>query len=160
LQSELALRSNVTKSLIKGTIAIGVLSVFLEINPSTYGKYLIFVAIYYSLLAAYMFFKESTVYTIDESGIRIRRPFRKEIGVTFENVGNMSYAQGMLARRFRCGTVYVELKKGKGTHTATTGQGLYVLKDVPNPIDVYQELLDRVGLFVPTPEETGPPAPA
>jgi hypothetical protein len=156
LQSEVKLRSNVTKSLIKGSVALGVLSIFLEINPSTFRNYLIFVAIYYSLLAAYMFSKESTVYTLDESGIRIKRPYRKEISVTYENVGNMSYAQGMLARRFKCGTVYVELKKGKGTHTATTGQGLYILKDVPNPVDVYQELLSRVGPFVPSPGEAGP----
>jgi uncharacterized membrane protein YdbT with pleckstrin-like domain len=151
----MTLRSNVTKSLIKGTVAFAALSVFLQINPSTLRNYLIFVAIYYSLLATYMIFKESTVYTLDESGIRIKRPFRKEIAVTYEGVSDISYAQGMLARRFRCGTVYVELKRGKGTHTASTGAGLYILRDVPNPVNIYEELLSRVGPFTPSPGMAG-----
>jgi len=148
---------------LKGTAAVLALSIFLEINPSTFRNYLIFLGIYYLLLFMYMLFKRSTEYRITETGISIRRLRRQEISANYENFENLSYAQGFLARRFRCGTIYVELKKGKGTHTATTGKSLYILRDVPNPIDLYSELLSRVGTYVPSNLGTGsdaPPAPS
>jgi Bacterial PH domain len=143
LQAEFTLKSNVTKSFLKGTIALGVLSVFLQINSSTLFNYFIFLGIWYALLAAYILNKGLAVYGITETGVNIKRTLRKPVFTSYDNMQNLGYAQGMLAKRFRCGTVYIELKKGKGTHTASTGTGLYILRDIPNPIGVYQELLSR-----------------
>jgi PH (Pleckstrin Homology) domain-containing protein len=150
LQSEITLRSNVTKSLLKGTVAIAAFSVFLEIQ-SHFLSYLIFLAISYSSVGLYMIFKESTIYEMDESGITIKRPFRADLRVPFENVRELSVSQGILAKRFECGTLYIELKKGKGSHTSSTGRGVYVLKDIPHPQDVSREIADKVGPFAPSP---------
>jgi uncharacterized membrane protein YdbT with pleckstrin-like domain len=149
---EKRLRSNVVKSLLKGTILVAVLTPFLQINPSTYVKYAIFLAICYALIGIYMLFKGTTVYALGERGIAIRRPMRKEDFVPYENIEELSISQGILARRFGCGSVYVALKrgKGKGTHTSSTGQGVFVLKDVRDPSDVYAEISRMTSPFAAT----------
>ena len=145
LQSETALKPNVTKTLVKGTIGLAVFSLFLELNSSNFVNYLIFLGISYVVLFVYMLFKRSSVYMIDSSGIQIRRPFRSDIDVPFENVQGVSYAQGVLAKRFSCGTVYIELKKGKGTHRALGGGPAIALRDVPQPVEVVNEISSMVG---------------
>ncbi|MDG6981164.1 MAG: PH domain-containing protein [Nitrososphaerota archaeon] len=149
-KEEKRLRSNVRKSLIKGTLAIALLTPFLQINPSTYVKFVIFLVLAYGLIGAYMIFKGSTVYVLGESGIAIRRPLRKEEFVAYTNIQELSIAQGMLAKRFRCGSIYVALKKGKGTHTSSLGQGAFVLKDVANPMEVYAEISESTSPFAAT----------
>jgi hypothetical protein len=144
------LRSNVSKSLLKGTIAVAILSVFLQINPSTYLNYVIFLVLCYAMIGAYMIFKGTTQYILGDTGIAIRRPLRKEILIAYSNVGELSYAQGMLAKRFGCGSVYLALKKGKGTHTSSTGQSAFVIKDIPGPLDVYNEISRYTSPFAPT----------
>ncbi|MDG6985246.1 MAG: PH domain-containing protein [Nitrososphaerota archaeon] len=149
-QEEKRLRSNVSKSLIKGTIAIGLLTPFLQINPSTYLKFVIFLGLAYGVIGVYMLFKDSTVYALGESGITIRRPLRKEEFIAYTNIQELSIAQGTLAKRFKCGSIYVALKKGKGTHTSSLGQGVFVLKDVPNPAEVYAEISESTSPFAAT----------
>jgi len=145
LQSGTALKPNVTKTLVKGTIGLAVFSLLLEVNYSNFVNYLIFLGISYVVLFVYMLFKRSSVYMIDSSGIQIRRPFRSDIDVPFENVQGVSYAQGVLAKRFSCGTVYIELKKGKGTHRALGGGPAIALRDVPQPVEVVNEISSMVG---------------
>jgi len=147
LQPETALKSNVTKTVVKGTIGIGVFSLFLEVSPSNFVNYLVFLGISYLILAVYILFKKSTIYTIGNGGIHIQRPFRRDIGILYENIQGLSYAQGMLARRFDCGTVYIELKRGKGTHRAVGGGAVLALKDVPRPVEVYNEISNMLGPF-------------
>jgi hypothetical protein len=147
LQSETVLKSNVTKTLVKGTIGIAVFSLFLEVNPSNLVNYLVFLGISYLILAVYMLLKRSTVYQIDSDKIRIKRPFRGDISVPYENVLGLSCSQGMLAKRFGCGTVYIELKRGKGTHRALAGGAVLALKDVPRPVEVCNEISNMVGPF-------------
>ena len=48
-QPEATLKPNVTKSFLKGTLGIAVLSIFLNINPSTYVDYAIFLGLSYSI---------------------------------------------------------------------------------------------------------------
>ena len=144
------LRSNVAKSLLKGTIAVAVLSAFLEINPSTYLNYIIFLGLCYAMIGAYMIFKGSTFYFIGETGITIRRLRRKQEIIPYNNIQELSYAQGTLAKRFGCGSVYIALKKGKGTHTSNMGQGVFVLKDVPGPLDVYNKISSMTSPFAAT----------
>lgn len=150
MQEQKELKSNVIKSLLKGTIAIAILTPFLQINPSTYLDYGIFLVITYGMIGAYMFFKRSTVYILDDTGIRIQRFLRKEIIVPYTNVSELSIAQGILAKRFKCGSIYLDLKKGSGTHRSLGGTGAVVLKDIPLPIEVYREISNYLGPFAPT----------
>jgi uncharacterized membrane protein YdbT with pleckstrin-like domain len=149
LQSGRALKPNVTKTFAKGTIGLAVFSLFLEVNPSNFANYLIFLGIAYATLFAYMLFKRSAVYGVDNNGVSVKRPFGKDIDVPYENVQGLSYAQGVLAKRFGCGTVYIELKKGKGTHRALGGGEVLALRDVPRPVEVYNEISNMVGPFAP-----------
>lgn len=147
MQTETRLKSNVTKSLLKGTIGLACISPFLEINASTFGKYLIFVTVWYALVAAYMVNKGSATFSVQDEGITITRPFRKEFTVPFENIGGVGYSQGILAKRFNCGTVYIELKKGKGSHRSLQGRSVVPMKDVPGPVEVYKDLGERLSPF-------------
>lgn len=150
LKEEVRLRSNVAKSLVKGTIAVAVLTPFLQINPSTYVNFVVFLGLCYALIGAYMIFKESTVYSLGEDGIIIRRPMREEIVIPYNNIQELTIAQGMLAKRFGCGSIFVTLKKGKGTHKSTMGQGVFVLKDLPKPLDVYSKISEMTSPFAVT----------
>lgn len=149
-RGEKVLRSNVSKSLLKGTIAVALLSPFLEIGPSTYVNYLIFLASFYGLLAAYMLFKRSTVYALGEDGITVRRLFHSEYAIRYDNVQELSYAQGMLAKRFGCGSVYLVMKSGKGPLKSLSGEPVHILKDVQHPVDVYNEISNLTSPFAAT----------
>jgi len=149
LHPEKALRPNVKKTLLKGTIGLAVFSLFLEVNPSNFGNYLVFLGISYALLLGYMAYKRSAVYTIDSDGIHVKGSFSRVIEVQYENVQGLSYSQGMLAKRFGCGTVYIELKRGRGTHRAMGGGPVLGLRDVPRPVEVLNEISNMVGPFAP-----------
>jgi uncharacterized membrane protein YdbT with pleckstrin-like domain len=149
LQSGTVLKPNVAKTFVKGTIGLAVFSIFLEVNASNLVNYFIFLGISYVLLFVYMILKRSATYRIDESGISMERPFQREVRVAYENVHGLSYAQGMLAKRFGCGSVYIELKRGKGTHRALGGGEALALRDVARPVEVYNEISDRIGPLAP-----------
>ena len=134
---------------MKGTIGLAVFSLFLEVGPSNFVSYLVFLAASYAILLVYMVYKRSAVYRIDSNGISVKRPFSRDIEVLYENVQGLSYAQGMLAKRFGCGTVYIELKRGKGTHRTLGGGPVLGLRDVPRPVEVYNKISDMVGPFAP-----------
>ena len=147
MQEENVLSPNVVKTLVKGTVAVALLSLFLEINLAHLENYVAFLAIAYGLIGAYMLNKGSNVYTLGDSGIRIKRLYGKQIVVDYDNVQGLAYSQGMLARRFKVGTVYVELKTGRGRHRSPEGRGVILLKDVPDPVNVMKELEDRMSPF-------------
>lgn len=123
------------------------LSLLLQINPSTYLNYVIFLGLSYSLIGAYMFNKGWTTYTIGDSGILVKRLYGGQISVAYDNIQGLGLSQGMLARRFGCGTVYIELKKGRGTHRSPGGYGVVTLKDIHDPHGVYEGLEDRMSPF-------------
>ena len=153
MEPERRLKSNVTKSLIKGTFAIAVLSVFLRINYRTFPSYLLFLGFAYAFIGVYMYNKEYTTYTLGDAGISIRKRFGKEIDIPYANIQGLAYSQGMLARRFKCGTVYVELKRGKGSHRSPEGLGVVILKDVPDPTGLIKELEDLMSPYGAAPPE-------
>jgi len=146
LESEV-LRPNIKKTLVKGTIGLVVFSLFLEVNASNFVNYLIFLAISYAILSVYMLYKRSAVYRVGEDGVSVKRPFSVEIKVPYENIQGLSYGQGMLAKRFGCGTVYIELKRGKGTHRTLGGAPILGLRDVSRPVEVYNAISNMVGPF-------------
>jgi len=147
LSKTLVLRSNITKSFLKGAILITLFSLFLEINPSTYVNYLIFLAVSFGAIGVYMYTKRSNAYTISEDGIVIGRLMKEPLEIQYQNISGMTISQGRLAKAFHCGTVYIELKEGKGAYRTWGGRPVQVLKDVPDPEGVYNLVADRLGPF-------------
>jgi hypothetical protein len=147
LEPEKVLKPNVSKSLLKATLAMAVLTPFLTLNWSTLPSYILFLGVYYLMVGLYMLNKEATVYRFESSGIHVSRPWREETVIQYDNILGIGVGQGMLARRFHCGTLYVELKKGKGTHRSVAGVGVVPLKDIPDPERVYKEISDATGVF-------------
>lgn len=141
------LRPQVKKSLLKGTLAVAVFSAFLQIGTAKILDYLIFLAIFYALLAVYMFSKHSTVYLIDDSGIRTKSILRAPRYLHFDSISDVSVAQGYFAKRFDCGTVFIELR-GKGGSVVMFGGGsAEALRDVSEPAKVMEEIVARVSPF-------------
>ncbi len=68
---ELVIHPAVTKTFFKGLIAIGVFSLFLEVNPRNLGNYFIFLAISLALVFCYMGSKWSARYVVGAGGVTI-----------------------------------------------------------------------------------------
>jgi len=140
-------RPVVLKTFLKGAIAVAVLSVFLEINPKTYVNYLIFLAITLGMAAALSMVKRQTRFRIDDEGIHVKRMFQKPSLVKYDNIYDVSLSQGMLARRFNCGTVFLILKAGRGSVRLMGGGTAEKLEDVRNPDGVLDLVSSKLGPF-------------
>jgi len=140
-------RPVVLKTFLKGAIAVAVLSVFLEINPKTYVNYLIFLAITLGTAAALSMVKRQTRFRIDDEGIHVKRMFQKPSVVKYDNIYDVSLSQGMLARRFNCGTVFLILKAGRGSVRLMGGGTAEKLEDVRNPDGVLDLVSSKLGPF-------------
>lgn len=146
MHEPLTLRPAVTKSLVKGTIAIALFSIFLQVTPSNLMKYFLFLSLYYAFVGCYMYTKHATAYTIDDEGITVKGLLHRTRLVPYSDITDLSIAQGFLARRFRCGTVYVETK-GKGSVRTLGGASAEALRDVRDPAAVIDEISSRLSLF-------------
>jgi membrane protein YdbS with pleckstrin-like domain len=146
-ESELVARPMVGKSLVKGLIAIGVFSIFLQVNISNLGNYFIFVAISLALVFGYMGIKRSTLYVINDRGISIAPLFRAEKTVPYVDIVDISISQGVLAKRFGCGTIFLQLGQKKGSYIAI-GRGMAeILKDVHNPAAIYDRITSSMNPY-------------
>ena len=143
----LELRSNVSKSALKGTIAVAVFSLFLEVSPSNLANYFTFLAIFYAMLGVYALQKRQATYVVGESGITIAPWLRARRTVAYSSIGDLSVAQGLLARRFKCGTVVIVLKGGEGHARIVGGGTAEMMKDVPDPQGVVDEISSRLTPF-------------
>jgi hypothetical protein len=157
LQPAKVLRSNTTKSLVKGTIALALFTPFLSLSWAHLPDYLLFVGVYYLSVGLYMLHKESTVHWIGDDGIHVKRLWQREIVVPYDNIRDLGHSQGMLARRFDCGTIYVELRQGKGTHRSMTGVSVVQLRDLPDPFGLMEEIAEKLGPFAGA--QSPPPDP-
>jgi membrane protein YdbS with pleckstrin-like domain len=146
-EGEIVLRPVIVKSLLKGTIAVSVFSLFLEITPATLSRYAEFLVLYYAFLAFYVVLKHSHVYTIGGDGITMKRTLRATKHLPYSEIGGVSVAQGILARRFRCGTVFLDLKGGGGSVRSVGGGSAEALRDVKEPGRVADEIVARLSLF-------------
>jgi uncharacterized membrane protein YdbT with pleckstrin-like domain len=140
-------RPVVLKTFLKGALAVAVLSPFLEINPKTYVNYIIFLAITLGLAAALSLVKRQTRFKIDDDGIHVKRMFQKPNLIKYNNILDVSVAQGMLAKKFNCGTVFVILKEGKGSVRLMGGGMAEKLEDVRNPDQVMDLVSSKLGPF-------------
>jgi Bacterial PH domain len=143
----LKLRPTVTKTFFKGLIAIGVFSIFLEITPANLVHYLIFLAISVGLLLALVGMKYSTKIEISEDGLTVKRLFRAVASVRYEDILDITVSQGVLARRFDCGTVFMILKTGRGSVHLMGGGMAEQLEDVPKPNYIRDLLASKLNPF-------------
>lgn len=143
----LKLRPNVAKTFLKGVIAIGVFSIFLQINPSTFVHYLIFLALTVGALLVLVGMKWATRIEISEEGIKVKRLFKAVETVRYQDIADIAVSQGILARRFDCGTVYVVLKAGRGSVRMMGGGVAERLEDVPKPNYISDLLTSRLSPF-------------
>ncbi len=142
----LTLRPAVTKTLIKGVIAIAVFSLFLEI-ASNLLNYLIFLALSFAMVGLYMLIKHGSKFMIGEDNIQIKRIFGKSNTVSYQDIYDISVAQGILARRFGCGSVYMILKRGRGGVNLMGGGTAEKLEDVPDPNHVFELISSKLSPF-------------
>lgn len=145
------LHPTVLKTFTKGVIAIAVFSVFLEVNSKTFVNYLIFLAVSFAFLGLIVLVKHRARYELGEDSLLIKRFLRKPNLVSYGDIGDMSVAQGMLARRFGCGTVYMILKEGKGSVRVLGGGSAEQLEDVHDPNGVFNLISSRIGPFAQSP---------
>ena len=141
------LRPKVAKTFLKGLIAIGVFSIFLQINPANFVHYLIFLAITVGMLLVAVGVKYGTKIEISEDGLTVKRLFRAVDSVRYQDILDISVSQGVLAKRFDCGTVYIILKAGRGSVRLMGGGVAEQLEDVPKPNYVSDLLSSRLGPF-------------
>ncbi len=140
-------RPVVLKTFLKGALAVAALSPFLEINPKTYGNYLIFLAITLGSAAALCIIKRQTTFKIDDDGIHVKRLFQKPNLVRYSNIVDISVSQGTLAKRFNCGTVFIVLKQGRGSVRVLYGGSAEKLEDVRNPNEVMELVTSKLSPF-------------
>jgi hypothetical protein len=150
----LKLRPNVAKTFLKGLIAIGVFSIFLEVTPANIVHYLIFLAISVGLLLVVVGIKHATRIEISEEGLTVKRLFRAVDSVRYEDILDISVSQGLLARRFDCGTVFMILKSGRGSVRLMGGGVAEQLEDVPRPKYICEMISSKLSPFAGSGDDT------
>src|SRR5262249_10338734 len=143
------LRPAVTKTFIKGFIAIAFFSLFLQVNPSKLVNYAIFLAISFILVLFYALVKKANKYVLSERAITLRPFLRAERSIDYSEIADLSTSQGFLAKRLDCGTVYIGLKNKPASYMAvgqqqTTGGMAEALRDVRHPAKVYEIIASRI----------------
>jgi hypothetical protein len=145
---DLTIHPAVTKTFFKGLIAIAVFSLFLELNPSNLLNYFIFLAISISLVLVYMGTKWSARYLISSGGVTIYALLHAEKNIAFSDIEGLTVSQGILAKRFHCGSIYLQLRAGrKGSYMSLSGTTAETLKDVKNPQEVYERIVSSMNPF-------------
>lgn len=143
----LRLRPQVGKTFIKGAILIAAFSVFLNINASTILNYFIFLALAMCVLSSVAWAKRASVFELAEEGVVVRRfPFKQK-SIPYPDIVDLSISQGVLAKRFRCGSVFLVLKSGRGNTRIMGGGTAEKLEDVRDPDAVRKFVADRISFF-------------
>jgi len=135
----------IVKSILKGSIALVVFSLFLQTDPETLIDYISFVVLFYLLLGAYVYQKRSSTYVLGQAGIESKSLFRAPRDVKYADIDSLSLSQGILAKRFHCGTIYLNLKHGAGKIKILGGGSAEAIRDVPNPEKVIAEIEEKIG---------------
>jgi membrane protein YdbS with pleckstrin-like domain len=125
----LVTRPELKKTIIKGSILIGVFSIFLNINPKTLSNFLIFLLMAFLMLIMYALWKKAYLYEISEDGIIIKSPYSKKL-IKYNIIDDYFVSSGLLARKFNVGSIYIILKSGK----------VEIIRDVKFPENVEAEI--------------------
>jgi membrane protein YdbS with pleckstrin-like domain len=146
--TRLVLRPKVGKTLIKGAVAIGIFSLFLNI-VSNYLHYFMFLVSAFGLVGLYMLVKHASRFEIGEDDIRIKRILGKSNVISYDRIVDMSVSQGFLAKKFDCGSLYLILKGGSGGVNLMGGGKAERLEDIREPNKVYDLISSRLSPFSP-----------
>jgi hypothetical protein len=136
----------VTKTFIKGVIAIGVFSLFLNI-ASNVVHYFIFLGLSFGALGLFILYKRGSTFKIGEESIVVSRLFGHPNSFGYEDIYDISVAQGILAKRMNCGSVYVILKGGRGGVRLMGGGIAERFEDIPNPQYISELISSKLGPF-------------
>jgi hypothetical protein len=147
-EKRLVLRPSVTKTFVKGIVGIAIFSLFLQIAHNLI-NYFIFLALTFGMLGMYMVIKHGAKFQLGEENVVIKRVIGKSNTVRYQDIVDMSVAQGLLAKRFKCGSVYLILQRGRGSANLMGGGVAERLDDVPNPSYVFDLISSRLGMFSP-----------
>jgi len=80
----------------------------MKVDPSNIVNYLIFLLGWYVFLSLYATWKRAYSYQVHEDEITFKTPAKK-FRVNVKEIRDVFVSQGLLARRFKCGSVYVVL---------------------------------------------------
>ena len=146
-EGTLALRPTVAKTFLKGVIAIAAFSIFLQLSWANAVHYLIFLGIYLVFLLALILLKKGNRFELGDESIDVKRVFRAPNTIMYQDIVDISVAQGVLARRFKCGTVFLVLKGGRGSVRMLGGGIAEQLEDVPDPERVRDFITSKLSPF-------------
>jgi uncharacterized membrane protein YdbT with pleckstrin-like domain len=145
------LRPQVAKTFVKGLIAIGVFSLFLEVSPANFLNYLIFLGLSIGVLVFAALSKRASTFRLEEGSLTVKRFLQRPTSIAYQDIADLSVGQGLLAKRFGCGTVYLILKSGRGSMRVVGGGAAERLDDVKDPFKVYEELSGKLSPFTGSP---------
>ncbi len=123
----------VKKTTIKATILIAIFSVFLEISSKTIVNYLIFLALLYTTLTIYIFWKISQRIEISGDHITIRNPLTTKT-IRISSVIEVFTNRGMMQRRFGLASTYIITKSRN-----------YLIKDLDYNGSIIREIENFAG---------------
>ena len=146
-EGTLTLRPKVAKTFLKGVIAVAAFSIFLQLSWANLVHYLIFLSIYLSFLLALIVLKKGSKFELGDESICVKRVLRAANPVRYQDIVDISISQGMLARRFSCGTVFLVLKGGRGSVRMLGGGIAEQLEDVPYPERVRDYITSKLSPF-------------
>lgn len=120
------------KTLIKGTILLAVISLFLEINYADFLNYLIFIAVSYLMLLVYVFYKSRLGWRVSEEALQIISPFRIT-ATRYTDIIRVFSHSGYLQRRFSLETIYIITRRGN-----------LAIRDIETGSNVLDEIKSRM----------------
>ena len=135
LSTQVTVRPSVTKTVAKGGIAIVVFSIFLNVTSKLL-NYAIFVAISLLMVAVYASLKKTNEYVLTDKSITLRSLLRAEKVINYSDILDLSISQGILARRFDCGTIFILVRTKVGAYAVSSGGVAEALRDVKHPSEV------------------------
>ena len=146
-EGRLVLRPTIVKTFLKGIIALAAFSVFLQLSWANAVHYLIFVSLYVGFLLAFVLLRNRSRFELGDESIEIKRVFRSATSVRYQDIIDISVAQGVLARRFKCGTVFIILKGGSGSVKLLGGGVGEQLEEVPDPQTVCDLITSKLSPY-------------
>jgi hypothetical protein len=143
---DLVLRPQVKKTLIKGVIPLVILTPFLSIAQNL-ANYFIFVALWFGAVGLYMAVKHGSKFLIGDENIVVKRVLGKSRSISYRDIVDLSVSEGILARRFGCGSIYLILKEGKGGVNIMGGGTAERLEDILEPNYIYDLISSKLGPY-------------
>jgi len=104
------------------------------LNVSKIENFIEFLLISFSLLLSYSSLKYLNYYEIGETYIVVHNLLSTE-RIEYSEIEDEFLSQGLLARKFNCGSIYTVLKGGKGVE---------ILKDIPEPEKIEEVIKQRI----------------